>query len=170
MKNLIMKLILSLSLFCISLTAQETKLNSAFFEKIKGRWFSEGKSFGNPAEIEMVWSWTLQGKFFQINYKIAARVKNEDQYFYGTAYYKVDSASHYSATWFDSGGEMHPITATDDGQTLTSIWGIPGKKLGKTTYSFLDENTVEITDYIFSNKQQTWKEFSRNTFRRGTDD
>lgn len=60
---------------------------------------------------------------------------------------------------------MHPITATDDGTTLTSVWGIPGKKLGKTTYSFKDEKTVEVTDYI-QRKDQSWNEFSRNTFKK----
>ncbi len=159
-----MKLFCLILVFTYPILSQET-----IFDKLKGRWMASGTSFGNPAEIEMSWQKTLQDKFFQIHYKIASRVKNEDRVFYGTAYYRTDSAHHHSATWFDSGGEMHPITASDDGKALVSIWGVPGKKLGKTIYTILDDNSVEIVDYI-QKKDQTWKEFSRNVLRRSIDD
>lgn len=44
------------------------------------------------------------------------------QKFEGVAYYKSDNTHHHSATWFDSGGDMHPIKATDDSKTLIYIW------------------------------------------------
>jgi hypothetical protein len=87
------------------------------------------------------------------------------QTFEGTAYYKVATDTELVATWFDSGGEMHPIKATVDGTSLTSIWGTPETKLGKTIYRFVDDNTIEITDFI-QNKKGEWKQFNKNEVKR----
>ena len=87
------------------------------------------------------------------------------QVFEGVGLYKAVNEKVYVATWFDSGGEMHPIKATSDETSLTSIWGTPDTKLGKTIYRFVDDNTVEITDFI-QNKSGEWKQFNKNTVNR----
>lgn len=139
---------------------------SSILTRLRGHWQSTGTSFGSPADITMVWQPTLQNAFMQINYKIVMHTpKNGDQLFEGLGLYKQDSIHHYTAIWTDSQGEMHSITAVDDETVLTSQWGIPGKKLGKTFYRFADNDTVEVVDYI-QKKDGSWKEFSRNAFKR----
>lgn len=146
--------------------SQALTSTSSILTRLKGHWQSTGTSFGNPADITMIWQPTLQNSFMQINYKIVMHTpKNGDQIFEGIGLYKQDSIHHYSATWADSQGELHPIAAVDDETILSSQWGVSGKKLGKTLYRFADNDTVEVVDYI-QKKDGSWKEFSRNTFKR----
>jgi hypothetical protein len=146
-------------------TQSETGISS-ILTRLKGDWKSNGTSFGSPSDITMIWQPTLQNAYMQIHYTIVMHTpKNGDQIFEGTGLYKQDSIHHYTAVWADSQRELHPITAIDDETTLTSVWGVAGKKLGKTLYRFADNDTVEVVDYI-QKKDGSWKEFSRNTFKR----
>jgi hypothetical protein len=114
----------------------------------------------------MVWEPALLGKFTRIDYKMEMqRADGKIQVFEGTAMYQQSPDKTYRATWFDSGGEMHPISATSDGVSLTSIWGTPGTKLGRTIYSFKEKDSVEVTDFI-QTKDGAWKEFNRNVLAR----
>lgn len=137
-----------------------------FIEKLKGSWQAKGTSFGMPADIDMTWASALGGRYAQIQYKIVMHGKEgKDQLFEGTAYYKPAGENKYLATWFDSGGDMHPITATNDDTTLTSLWGTPETKMGKTVYKLLDEKSVEVTDFI-QKKDGTWQQFGKNTLTK----
>jgi hypothetical protein len=135
-------------------------------KKLEGSWYCKGKAFRMNADINMVWESVLQGKFTRISYRMDMQAADgKIQVFEGTALYQPTPDKNYRATWFDSGGEMHPITATADGVALTSIWGTPDTKLGKTIYSFKDNDNVEVIDYIQS-KDGSWREFNRNTLSR----
>lgn len=134
-----------------------------FFSKVAGTWKASGTSFGMPSEVTMIWQPSLQGKFFHLNYKIIMHPKEgNDRVFEGVAYYRFLSEGTYQATWFDSNGELHPITAEFDGIAMNVTWGTPGVKLGKTVYKFVNDSSIEIVDSIQS-KDGTWKEFARNT-------
>jgi hypothetical protein len=133
-----------------------------FLNRLKGNWHVKGKSFGSPADVTMKWEWALNNQFMHLTYNIVVHPEGKPEFqFNGTAYYKTDSLNSYKAAWFDSGGDLHPITATDDGKTLTSIWGIKGNKMGKTLYRFVNARTIEIVDYLLR-KDGSWVEFSRN--------
>lgn len=133
-------------------------------KRILGAWSARGKAFGMPADITMNWEPGLQNKFLQLSYRMEMRDSSgRVQTFEGKAYYQpTGTPGQYQATWFDSAGEMHPVQATYDGQTLTANWGTPATKTGKTLYRFVDDNTLEIVDYIQA-KDGSWKEFNRNT-------
>ncbi len=162
-------LLLSIGLVALvifSACSQSLTNTPSILTRLEGQWQSTGTSFGSPADITMIWQPTLQNAFMQINYKIVMHTpKNGDQVFEGTGLYKQDSIHHYSATWADSQGELHPITAVDDETILSSQWGVAGKKLGKTLYRFADNDTVEVVDFI-QKKDGSWREFSRNIFTR----
>lgn len=148
--------------FC-NATAQVS--DHTFLQKLKGEWSANGKAFGMPARITMSWQPSLQDKFMQLTYRMEMKSSNGTvQTFEGTAFYQPVNEHEVKATWFDSGGEMHPIKGTIDGTTLTSIWGTDAK-LGKTTYQFLDDDRIEIVDSI-RKSDGTWKEFNRNTVSR----
>lgn len=154
------------ALMTFSAHAQSSTATSSILTRLEGHWQSTGTSFGNTADITMVWQPILQNAFMQISYTITMHTpKNGDQVFEGSGLYRQDSVHHYTATWADSQGELHPITAVDDGTMLSSQWGVSGKKLGKTLYRFADDNTVEVVDFI-QKKDGSWKEFSRNIFKR----
>jgi hypothetical protein len=135
-------------------------------KKLEGSWYARGKAFRMTADINMTWEPVLQSKFTRISYRMDMQAADgKVQVFEGTALYQLTPDKTYRATWFDSGGEMHPITATTDGVALTSIWGTPETKLGKTIYSFKDNDNVEVIDFI-QGKDGTWREFNRNTLAR----
>jgi hypothetical protein len=139
---------------------------STFLKKLEGTWYAKGTSFGLPSDVDMVWVTVLGGKYTQLQYKITMHGKDgKDQLFEGTAYYKPTSVNEYKANWFDSGGDMHPISATHDDTTLTSTWGTTETKMGKTTYKLLDEKTIEVTDFI-QKKDGSWQQFGKNTLTR----
>lgn len=152
--------IVAISCLCTSIGIAQT---ADFLEKLKGTWQAKGTSFGMPADIEMTWASALGGRYTQIQYRILMRDKDgKEQQFEGTAYYKLSGDNQFKATWFDSGGDMHPITATNDETTLTSLWGTPETKMGKTIYKFIDAKSVEVTDFI-QKKDGNWQQFSKNT-------
>jgi hypothetical protein len=137
-----------------------------FIDKFVGYWQAKGTSFGMPADIDMIWTSTLGGRYTQIQHKILMHGKEgKDQLFEGTAYYKPSGDGKYVATWFDSGGDMHPIAATNDETTLTSLWGTPETKLGKTIYKLLDAKTIEVTDFI-QKKDGSWQQFGKNVLSK----
>lgn len=158
-----LRLIAILLVLSRSLFAQD---NTDVLKKLDGAWYTRGKAFGMTADINMVWEPVLQGKFSRISYRMDMQAADgKVQVFEGTALYQPTGDKTYRATWFDSGGEMHPITATTDGVELTSTWGTPETKLGKTIYSLKDNDHVEVIDFI-QRKDGTWREFNRNVLAR----
>lgn len=139
--------------------------NQNFLDKFSGEWSADGKAFGMPAKVSMKWEPALEGKFMKLSYDMEMKTKEgATQVFHGVAFYKPLEDGTFKATWVDSSGDMHPIVATVERQTLTSVWGTPETKLGRTRYTLLDENRVEIVDEI--NRKGEWKEFNRNTVVR----
>ncbi len=136
-------------------------------KRLLGTWSAKGQAFGMPADVMMKWEPDLQGNFLLLSYRMDMRDSTgKVQVFEGKAYYKsTKEAGRFTATWFDSGGEIHPIEAVYDGMALTAFWGTPDTKTGKTIYRFVDDNTIEITDFI-QRKDSEWKQFNRNTVRR----
>lgn len=152
--------IIAFTFLCITVSLAQTE---NFLDKLKGTWTTKGTAFGMPADVEMIWATALGGRYTQIQYKIVMHTKDgKDQQFEGTAYYKPSGENKYVGTWFDSGGDMHPITATSDETTLTSLWGTQDTKMGKTTYRWVDDTSIEITDFI-QKKDGGWQQFGKNT-------
>lgn len=138
-------------------------------EKLNGNWIAKGSAFGMPAIIKMKWSPVLEEKFCELKYSMLMTGKDGNQMvFEGVAYYKHLSETTYTATWFDSQGNMHPITGSSDATTLTSLWGTPETQQGKTTYRLAGNNEVEVTDYVLK-KDGTWNKFNHNVLVRDKD-
>lgn len=155
-----MRLLIILSSLVLTFFPQDTEKQS--LSVFYGHWNSASESFGMPSVVTMTWDQALHNRFARITYRID--MKNEKGRivtFEGTAFYKQQKDGSYAGAWFDSNGEIHPIAATLDSNTLTSIWGTKETKLGKTIYRLIDEHTVEIVDWILK-KDGTWKEFNRS--------
>jgi hypothetical protein len=134
----------------------------SLLSKFQGEWASNGDAFGKPAKSTMVWSSTLNSKFIHLDYKISMGTPDKPSIFQGVAYYKSNNDGTYTAFWADNTGDLHPITATVDGNALTSIWGVEGAKLGRTRYELLDQDRLSITDWIKIGDD--WRQFNMNVF------
>lgn len=158
MKNSISLLIVLLAAVA-SVHAQTT---DKFFARAEGNWKTKGTNFGMPSDVSMSWTPAVRGKFYQLQYTIVMHPAGKnDMVFEGVAYYKSTAENTYQATWFDSNGSQHPITAAFDGTSLTSRWGTKETELGKTTYRFLDNTRMEVIDSV-QTKAGPWREFGRN--------
>jgi len=138
--------------------------NWEIFRGLEGEWHSDGTAFGRPAKLTMSWEPALDQEFFHIRYRIEPKGA-ASRIFEGVGFYRPLGNGQHEGTWFDSGGEMHHIAASDDGMALTSFWGVPGEKYGRTVYRMLESGALEVVDAI-ETKDGAWKEFSRNLFER----
>jgi cyanophycinase-like exopeptidase len=81
--------------------------------------------------------------------------------FEGAAVYEPKGEREFVATWWDSQGAKHPIVASVDGASLTSLWG----ESGRTVYSLLASGELEVVDSI-KRKDGSWSEFGRTRLKR----
>lgn len=131
---------------------------------LNGSWAADGTSFGQPSRVTMRWESVLDGKFARIDYRIEAKGARAE-FFEGTGLYRPLKAGAFDGTWFDSEGAMHPLQAILTGAKLTTHWGVKGETYGRTTYTMIDDEHVEVVDEI-QNKQGAWTEFARNTLTK----
>lgn len=135
-------------------------------EKLVGDWKGEGKAFGMSSKVEMKWERVLSNKFVRLQYKTEMQsAKGEAEVFEGVGFYKFLGNDKYQGTWFDSTGDRHPIDAIFADGALTSNWGTPETKLGRTIYHLIGLDQLEVIDSI-RQKDGAWKEFSRATLRK----
>ncbi len=143
------------------LTAPPSPLVS-ILDRFEGTWTADTEAFRQPARSTMRWSRAVEGKWWRLEYRIDFKAPQVAP-FAGVAYYKTTAPGRHVATWVDSTGDLHPIEATDDGSALTSLWGVPGEKYGKSEYRFTATG-VEVTDWI--QREGAWLEFNRTRFVR----
>lgn len=130
-----------------------------------GHWQSNGDAFGNPAISTIRWSKELKEKFARIDYAINTIIDEKPvTTFSGVAYYRSLADHTYQAFWADSEGSLHPIKAKLEGKTLTSIWGVEGSKLGRTRYKIMENDAMQVTDWVFRDNE--WKQFNQNVYER----
>jgi hypothetical protein len=150
------------ALAAVSVQASAESFEPTILDRFEGRWTAEGAAFGQPARSTMQWSRAVGGRWWRLDYRIDF-TSDATPDFEGVAYYKSLAPGRHAATWVDSTGDLHPIDATDDGAALTSLWGVPGQKYGRSEYRFTAEG-VEVTDWI--QRDGAWREFNRTRFVR----
>jgi hypothetical protein len=138
-------------------------------ERFLGAWQSGDNVFGQAADSSMRWAPALEGKFIRLDYVInPAGGEFDKSIFSGVGYYKIGNGPELKAFWADTSGDLHPITATLEGDALVSVWGVEGEKLGKTRYSLNADGTIGVTDWIWRDGE--FKQFNQNTFSRAPAD
>ena len=131
-----------------------------------GTWKGEGKITGLDSRIVMSWENVLDGKFVKLSFRNEMKKKDGGtQVFEAYAYYKPIDEQKYKGSWFDSGGELHPLDATIEGNALNTLWGTAETKLGRTIYRLVDDKKMEVVDSIRL-KDGTWREFGRAVYIR----
>ncbi|MFY9610678.1 MAG: hypothetical protein WAU45_18965 [Blastocatellia bacterium] len=142
----------------------------AILTRLAGSWSGEGQHLGKKANQQLKWERVLEGKFARLSLRVETKsAGGGNQIFEGHAYYRQTEAGHYKANWFDSQGNAFPINAQQGGDTLTALWGEPGKEEGRSTYRLLDAGKkLEVVD-AFRAKDGSWKEFGRFVLSRAGD-
>ena len=130
-----------------------------------GEWAGLGKMFGREVFVGLSWTPTLGGRFSNIH--LFYRSLDDDQQFEfeGTGYYRADSDSHFTGTWLDSQGHIHPLTADLQDEALTASWGTVSTELGQSVYRLLENGHLEVIDSV-KNENGEWQGFSRAVLSR----
>lgn len=145
--------------------------DETIFSTFVGKWHAEGAAFGAPSTSDMQWvDAELGGRFLRLDYQINRATPNGPQpFFTGIAYYQKSvapfPANHkIQAFWADTNGNLHPISAHVEENALIANWGTPETEQGRTRYQIIDQNTVEVTDWV--KMPDGWRQFNQTTFSR----
>lgn len=136
-----------------------------------GTWQATGEAFGAPSTSKMQWTdGELSGKFLRLDYLINRTTPNGPApIFSGVAYYQMPASSSpreqdVHAFWADTNGNLHPILATMEENTLIANWGTPKTEQGRTRYEITGQDTVDVTDWVKT--PDGWRQFNHTVFTR----
>ena len=115
--------------------------------------------FGRDVVVNLSWTPALGGRFSKIHVFYRSPDDAQRFEFEGTGYYRADSDSHFTGTWFDSQGHIHPLMADLHDVTLTTSWGTASTELGQSVYRLLENSHLEVIDSV-KNENGKWQEFS----------
>jgi len=116
---------------------------------LEGRWKGEGELLDRPATFSMNWVKSLNGRYLRLEFGNAyTDVDPIEGVLEAHAYYLLGGTT-LTGRWIDSRGMMLSIEAEIVDSTLVAHWS--GEENGRTEYHVIDEDTVEVTDYVHVN-------------------
>jgi hypothetical protein len=138
------------TLFIFIATFGLTQSSTDFQNTIIGNWNGKGTLFGTQASFSMEWGQVLNKKFI----KLVFENKFEDQsgverVMNAHAYYDLTSMK---GQWFDSRGMILPLRLEINDNMMTVFWGSDNTEQGKTVYSILDGEKMNVQDYVLRNE------------------
>ncbi len=133
---------------------------AGFLRRLAGSWIGSGAVMKREAHVELQIAPVLGEKFFKLHWANNGG-KDGRELFEGLAIYEDRPDGTYAATWWDSLGARHAVTATVDGSALTALWG----DRGRTVYRLLDTGELEVVDSV-KRPDGSWAEFGRSTLKR----
>lgn len=116
--------------------------------RLLGRWVGAGRVMGMESRLHMTWERVLDGRFVRLLWRNDMQSKDGPEVFEGHAYYQALADGSHRGQWFDSGGEAHPIRASEDAGALVAEWGTKETRMGRTVYRLLGDNEGEVRDSI----------------------
>jgi hypothetical protein len=137
-----------------------TSEKTGFLRTLAGGWIGTGTIQKREAHVELTVAPVLGDRFVRLQW-VNNGGKDGRQLFEGLAIYEERPDGSYAATWWDSQGARHAVTATVEGAALTALWG----ERGRTVYRLLDTGALEVTDSV-KGSDGSWAEFGRSTLKR----
>jgi len=129
---------------------------------LEGRWEGEGELLDRPARVTMTWAKALDGRYLRLEFGNAyTDVDPAEGVLESHAYYLLGGAI-LTGRWIDSRGVMLALEAEIVDSTLVATWR--GEENGRTEYTVIDANTVEVTDYVLADGQ--YYPFATARYRR----
>jgi len=132
----------------------------SFLRTLAGGWIGTGTVNQREAHVELAVEPVLGGRFVRLNW-VNNGGKDGRDLFEGLALYGELPDGSFAATWWDSQGARHAVTATAEGSALTALWG----ERGRTVYRLLESGALEVTDSL-KQSDGSWSEFGKSTLKR----
>ncbi|MDH4049785.1 MAG: hypothetical protein OEW68_08790 [Gammaproteobacteria bacterium] len=128
---------------------------------LHGSWEGAGTTSGMRSSVRFTWGPALGGRYTRLQIRNRMRGENDQEYlFEGIGYYQPSDEHTLTGVWIDSQGDVLPILATLEEQTLIATWGSEDSKQGRSEYRLLPDGTLEAIDSI-RNDEGEWREFGR---------
>jgi hypothetical protein len=139
-------LLLLMALCALAVVPVNSQSEPVLPRALMGTWEGEGQLFGEAASFYMEWKQSLEGKFLSLSFRNSfTDGSGTMRAMEARAYYQLDS---YKGYWFDSRGQMLPLSFHIEGNTLTVLWGDNTTEQGKTIYSF-GAAEAEVKDFVY---------------------
>jgi len=133
---------------------------TSFLRTLQGGWIGTGAVMKRDAHVELTVTPVLGDRFVRLQWWNHGG-KDGRQLFEGLAIYEERPDGTLAATWWDSQGARHAVSATVEGSALTALWG----ERGRTVYRLLETGALEVTDSV-KGSDGGWSEFGRSTLKR----
>ncbi len=133
---------------------------TSFLRQLEGGWIGTGAVMKREAHVELTVTPVLGERFVRLAW-VNHGGKDGRHLFEGLALYEERADGTLSATWWDSQGARHAVTAGVQGSSLTALWG----EQGKTVYRLLEPGELEVTDSV-KQRDGSWAEFGRSRLKR----
>jgi len=131
-------------------TIQDTNI----MDGLIGSWEGTGTLMGSETTFNMQWEWVLTNKFIKLTFEHKRKNSDGREFvFMANAYYHPAETMSFEGTWFDSRGMTLPLKSNVEHNQLITLWWSPETEQGKTIYRLLDNDTVEVEDYVLSNNE-----------------
>ena len=133
---------------------------TSLLRNLAGGWIGSGSVMKREAHVELTVAPVLGGRFVRLQW-VNNGGRDGREPFEGLAIYEERPDGSFAATWWDSQGAHHAVTATASGSALTAQWG----DRGRTVYRLLEAGELEVVDSV-KNADGSWTEFGRTTLKR----
>ncbi len=130
-----------------------------------GEWVGLGEMFGRETIVSLSWAPALGDSFSRLHLHYRSRDDDQQFEFEGIGYYRADNESGFAGTWLDSQGNIHPLMADLQDETLTTSWGTESTELGQSVYRLLENGHLEVIDSV-KNENGEWQDFGRAVLSR----
>ncbi len=134
---------------------------AAGLDWLHGSWSGAGIFMGQHTSLKLDVAPSLRGSFTEIHIVVAGPADP----FEGVAVYQTKAGTNLSGVWFDSQGSMLPTVGTVSARQLVSHWKSDGGAEGRSSYSLLDDGSVEVIDSI-KRPDGSWQDFGRHKLQK----
>ena len=129
---------------------------------LEGNWEGEGELMGRSATFVMTWERALNDRFLRLDFKNAFADTDPVQSVLESHAYYLLGDSIITGQWMDSRGVILSLRARVVGAALVTDW--TGEESGRTEYRVIDENALEVIDYV--RVEGEYRPFAKARYRR----
>ena len=129
---------------------------------LEGSWEGEGELLGRPATFVMTWERALNGRFLRLDFRNAFADTDPVQPLLESHAYYLLADTIITGQWMDSRGVILSLRARVVGPALVTDW--TGEESGRTEYRVIDEDTLEVIDYVRAEGE--YRPFAKARYRR----
>ena len=135
------------------------------FDLLVGKWEGQGKLFGVEASFNMTWTWVLSRQFLRLSFQNSFPGRDgQERVLRARGFYRYKEDGSVDGTWLDSRGELLPLRGNVQKGRLDIKWGTPKTEVGRTVYRILDNDHVQVLDYVL--KDGEWEQFGLAHYKR----